>query len=268
MNAGGRDPRSAEAGNRASGLRIAGDLAAEARGPDIPGFGPERCRMYLEGTADAPPREQLLEALRICAREPGPPTCGTAAAPGTALDVGCGTGKEVVELLRAGWRVVAIEPYPEMLARARARVAEETPDRAARVEFRAGTLEDLAAGLAPQGFGLVHAGFVLPFVQPSRFSEAFGHLARSIAPGGIFVGQFFGPRDEFIATAAPGTMTSHAAEEVRSILDGFDVLAHDEVERDGQVGRGRAKHWHVHHVLARRAGPAVAAPEFSDRRGT
>jgi len=210
----------------------------------IPGFGPERCRAYLEGTADAPPREQLVRALGL--RCP-------AGVPRRALDVGCGPGKEIVELLRAGWTVVAIEPYPEMLALARRRAERECgPEVADGVLFLAGTLEDHAGALDPGSFGLVHAGFVLPFVRPSRFEPTFARLREAIAPGGLFVGQFFGPNDEFVRTAGPDEVSAHDVAEIRRLLASFEVLEHEEVAREGQIGRGRAKHWHVHHVIARR----------------
>ena len=60
------------------------------------------------------------------------------------------------------------------------------------------------------------------------------------------------PDDEFIRTTEAGGMTAHHAHELPSLLDDFDILAHEEVNRQGSIGRGIAKWWHVHHVIARK----------------
>ena len=217
--------------------------AKEPRGAQvIPGFDLERCAAYLEGNAGAPPREILVRAIPLV----------DAACRRRALDVGCGPGREAVALLQAGFEVVAFDPYETMLVQTSACIARDCPELAPRATLRQGTLEDLAPDLRPAEFGLVHAGFVLPFVLPARFDECFARLRASLSPGGILVGQFFGPDDEFIRGAAPGTMTSHAAPEVDRLLEGFEVLHREEVNRAGKVGRGRDKWWHVHHVVARR----------------
>lgn len=211
--------------------------------PEVPGFGPDRCRMYLEGNEGAPPREQLVRAITAHWIPDTRTPC--------ALDLGCGPGREVVFLLERGFHVRAVDPYREMLERTRSAAASVSGAQS-RLELIQATLEECATGLAREAFDLVHAGFVLPFVLPAEFSRSFASLEQSIRPGGLFVGQFFGPSDEFIRDAVPGTMSSHAPEDLQPLLRGFEVLEHDEVCREGRIGRGRAKWWHVHHVIARR----------------
>ena len=222
------------------------ELDRSAPDPDataiVPAFHGDRCAAYLAGTEGAPPRELLLRALGLLG----------AGVPLAALDLGCGPGRELPPLIRAGLSVTAVDPYPEMIARSKALLARECPAAAGGVRFIEATLEACAADLRPSAFGLVHAGFVLPFVLPARFGAAFDALSASIAPGGLLVAQFFGPDDEFIRTAVPGTMTSHTASDVARLLEGFSVLHHEEVNREGNIGRGRVKWWHVHHVIARR----------------
>ena len=212
------------------------------RTPDTPAFDPERCAAYLDGTHASPPREQLIRALGLARRAPH----------ATALDVGCGPGKEVVELLRAGFEVTAIDPYPSMIALTEARVRDECPEFVGRLTLACARLEDLYAELKRDAYAIVHAGFVLPFVSERDFPAAFASLLGSVSPGGLFVGQLFGPEDEFLRSSPSGSMNSHDADAVRRRLAGFELLSHEEVNRLGFIGKGRPKWWHVHHVVARR----------------
>ncbi|MFM7135134.1 MAG: class I SAM-dependent methyltransferase [Planctomycetota bacterium] len=212
--------------------------------PIVPGFGPDRCRAYLEGNEGAPPREQLVHAVerfRSPAASGGSPY---------ALDVGCGPGREAAFLRARGFRVLAVDPVREMLERTRAAVAA-LDGGADGLETLHATLEECADALPIASFDLVHAGFVLPFVRPSDFGRSFAALERSMKPGGVFVGQLFGPSDEFVRDAPADTITSHDGTELPALFGRFDLLAHDEIAREGRIGRGRAKWWHVHHVIAR-----------------
>ena len=210
--------------------------------PVIPSFGPDRCADFLEGTRDAPPRGQLIEALRHARDQPR----------GRALDIGCGPGKEVVVLLRAGFEVTGIDPYPTMIARARDRVRAECPEEASRLTLTCARIEDALATIGTPEFALVHAGFVLPFVAARDFAATFCALREAVAPGGIFVGQLFGPDDEFIRTSPAGSMSCQTAAEVTDLLAGLEILGREEVNRSGFIGKGRAKWWHVHHIVARK----------------
>ena len=213
--------------------------------PEIPGFNAERLASYLAGTAGAPAREQLVQAIAL-AHEVG----GGAAR--RALDLGCGPGRETLALLRGGFSVVAIDPYPIMLQQTRALVEREAPTQTAQLTLIDATLEEFAESIEPASFDLIHAGFVLPFVNPTHFASAFARLRDGLSVGGIFAGQFFGPDDEFIKGAAINTMTAHDSNAVDQLLTGLEILHREEVKRSGQIGRGQAKWWHVHHVIVRK----------------
>jgi SAM-dependent methyltransferase len=160
--------------------------------------------------------------------------------PGQAIEIGFGDGRETLALLEAGWRVLAIDPAP-----AAAEVLQsQVPDHlAARLEIRSVPAED--AELPP--FDLLYAGYSLPFLGDDAF-ERFWNAARDrLRPGGILVVNFFGPRDSW---AGREGMRFIDADGVRGLLDGLELLALDEEDRDGDSFLG-PKHWHVFDVIAR-----------------
>lgn len=214
-------------------LNLAADTA-------IPGFGPDRCSAYLDATKDAPIRDLLIRAL------------GLVAAHSRALDIGCGPGREIVAMLQHGLSVQALDPSREMITQARMHVSASFPSpEAHRVVFHHATIESIAPLLEHGSFGLVHAGFVLPFIRAADFPATFAHIRRSLAPGGLLVAQFFGPDDAFIRETGHDDMTAHSAADLDRLLAGLELLHREEVNRSGFIGKGRVKWWHVHHVIAR-----------------
>ncbi len=71
---------------------------------------------YYEATQGGAPRETLLLALDLFEREGG-----AAGGERLAVDLGCGQGRDTLELLRRGWRVLAIDAEREAIERLRAR---------------------------------------------------------------------------------------------------------------------------------------------------
>jgi len=190
-------------------------------------------REFYDAVADRPPHETVIEALDRFDRE---------GRRGLAVDLGCGDGRDAVEMLRRGWRVVAIDAEREAIERLRARTADMAG--AALVPVVA-SFEDAAWPRAD----LVNASFSLPFCAPERFDALWERVRGSIRPGGRFTGQLFGDRDEWIVEKE---LTFHRREEAVALFEGFDLERFDEVEVDGQTATGDRKHWHVFHVVARR----------------
>lgn len=193
-------------------------------------------RRYYARTEGRPPRETLLLALNAFEAE------GPGGRTRFAVDLGCGTGRDTVELLRRGWRVLAIDAEPEAIARLRAR-ADLPPG--ARLDTRLARFE---ATRWPEA-DLVNASFALPFCPPAAFAVVWWQVLRSLRPGGRFAGQLLGDRDDW--AREPG-ITHVREEEVEALLAGLDVEWLWEEETDSVTPRGRAKHWHVFHVVARR----------------
>lgn len=193
----------------------------------------ERWRRYYAKTGGRPPRETLLFALDRFDVEAGP---------GHAVDLGCGGGRDTIEMLCRRWSVLAIDEEPEALASLRAR-----PDLppGGRLETRLARFDETDWPAAD----LVNSSFALPLCPQARFPGLWRRIRDSLRPGGRFSGQLFGERDSWKGN--PG-MTHLTRQEAESLLVGLKVEMFREEEEDAVTPRGSSKHWHVFHIIARK----------------
>jgi trans-aconitate methyltransferase len=186
---------------------------------------------YYRKTEGRPPRPTLLFAL------------DRFAAPGFAIDLGCGDGRDTIELLRRGWPVLAIDSEPAAIERLAAR--PDLPDPR-RLETRIASFE---TAVWPEA-DLVNASFSLFFCPTDAFPALWRKIAVSLAPGGRFAGHLLGARDSW---AGRRHVIVHDDDALGRLLAGFTVEMHDIEETDSVTPRGEAKHWHLHHLVLRRA---------------
>ena len=111
---------------------------------------------------------------------------------GPVLELGCGTGRILLAMARAGASVTGIDGSESMLARCRSKVAAEQPDVRARIDVRLGDGRAFTLGST---FGLVVAPFRM-LQHLTTIEEQLSCLAavgRHLAPGGRFVFDVFNP---------------------------------------------------------------------------
>jgi SAM-dependent methyltransferase len=197
----------------------------------------ERWQRYYQETGARPPRETLLYALdRFAEEERGP---------GFAVDLGCGNGRDTVELLRRGWRVLAVDAQETAIAG-----LVERPDLPA-----AGELETLVsrfeAAQWPQA-DLVNSSFALPLCPVAEFRATWRRIKASLRPGGRFSGHWFGPHDDW---ADDPTITHLERSQAEELLAGLEIEHFREEEDDTVTPRGQPKHWHIFHIVARQGAP-------------
>jgi len=182
---------------------------------------------YFEATGTEP-RQTLLDAVARFDE------------PGLAVDLGCGTGRDTAELLRRGWRVIAIDGQAEAIERLHAVLGPDSE----RLEARVARFEEAEWPACD----LVNASFALPFAPPARFREVWGRIVGSLRPGGRFCGQLFGDRDDW---AGSGVVVQTRAE-LDELLAPFAVEQLGVFDEDGTTSVGSRKHWHLYHVVARK----------------
>jgi SAM-dependent methyltransferase len=193
-------------------------------------------RAYYDKTGDRPPRETLLFALdRFDAQAPP-------ARRRFAVDLACGNGRDTIELLRRGWSVLAIDKQPSAIEGLWQR--PDLPPEA-RLETRIARFEESGWPEAD----LVNSSFALPLCPPKTFPGLWRRITGSLRRGGRFSAQLYGERDGW---AGDPTITFFTRAEVESLLATLEVEFLREEEDDTVTPRGKAKHWHIFHIVARK----------------
>lgn len=191
---------------------------------------------YYNAVGGRPPRDTLLAALeRFDAEE-------SATEEHCAVDLGCGDGRDTVELLRRGWRVLGIDGEKEAIARLLSR-----PDiNCDRLETQVTRFEDV---ILPESVDLINASFSLPFCPPEHFPRLWEKIVASLRSGGRFCGQLFGDRDSW---AIYTSMNHHTREQIDALLQPFEVEVFEEEEHPGKTAIGEEKYWHLYQIVARK----------------
>lgn len=229
MTSSREEPR--ESGRPSSGSKRAQDYASVR---DWPG--------YFDLMVGKPARETLVAALASFDKDDlkGLPA---RVGPRFAVDLGCGEGRDTLELLARGWKVLAIDGHPRAFELLDARVRAE--DRG-RLETRVATFADAKW---PEGVDLFNASFALPFCEPREWGGVWRRIVASIRPGGRFAGQLFGNRDGW---ATLPDRTHHRRAELDGLFAEFVFEELREEERPDTNHDGKPKPWHVFHIVARK----------------
>ncbi|NJN22303.1 MAG: methyltransferase domain-containing protein [Leptolyngbya sp. RL_3_1] len=194
---------------------------------------------YYRAVTGRPPRETLMATLdRFAAEIPTP----ARAVAGFAVDLGCGDGRDTVELLKRNWRVLAIDGEPEAITRLRQR----SDINRTYLETRVQRFENLTL---PPEVDLINASFCLPFCPPSAFADLWEEITAALRSGGRFCGHLFGDRDSW---ATYPDLNHHTRQQVDQLLTPFTVELLDEEEHPGKTALNQDKYWHLFHIIARK----------------
>jgi SAM-dependent methyltransferase len=128
-------------------------------------------------------------ALVLAARHPGP-----------VLELGSGTGRLLLPLARAGYRVTGVDNSMPMLERAKQRLAEEPPAVQGRVALVAADITQFA--LAPAHYSLALVPYnTFMHLDAAAAVPAVQAVARHLQPGGRLLLDLANP---FVVEQTPG----------------------------------------------------------------
>ncbi|MBW4518432.1 MAG: class I SAM-dependent methyltransferase [Scytolyngbya sp. HA4215-MV1] len=189
---------------------------------------------YYAAVKGRPPRETLLQTLDRFT--------DASIAPGFAVDLGCGDGRDTVELLRQGWQVLAIDGEATAIEHLQQRSdvnLEQLTTQIARFESL----------ILPASVDLINASFCLPFCPPENFPTLWYTLVSSLKVGGRFCGQLFGDRDSWTIYS---NMTFQTRKQIKQLLQPFKIEYLYEEDHPGVTALGEEKHWHIFHIVAQK----------------
>ncbi|MFF4391345.1 MULTISPECIES: class I SAM-dependent methyltransferase [unclassified Streptomyces] len=153
-------------------------------------------------------------------------------APGRALDLGCGPGRNALHLASLGFEVDAVDLSPAALAWGEERAREA----GAEIRFHRGNAFDLAATALSGPYDLIYDSGCFHHLPPHRRISYLALLERSLAPGGhlaltCFAAGAMGseiPDEEFYREAGLQGGLAYTPEALRAI---FSDLTEVELRR-------------------------------------
>ena len=196
---------------------------------------------YYDVTAERPAWQTVSKAIELFAAEdeaagraPDPPRL--------AVDLGCGAGRDVRQLLRAGWRVIAVDSEPEA---GMALEKHVEPESRSRLEI---VIADIAEYPIPP-CDLVNASVSLQFLGADSYAATWKRIVEALHPGGRFSAMIYGDRDE---SASDPDYTMVPRYRIQSDLWGFEIETWVEREEDTKLALGDPHHLHMIEFVARR----------------
>ncbi|MDJ0571884.1 MAG: class I SAM-dependent methyltransferase [Pleurocapsa sp. MO_192.B19] len=187
-------------------------------------------KAYYNAVANRPPRKTILTALAAFKQ------------PGFAIDLGCGDGRDTVEILRQNWKVLAIDKEPDAIARLLSRSNLNTWQLTTQII----SFEQLQL---PKSVNLINASFSLPFCPPEAFPTLWNQIFNSLVTGGRFCGHLFGERDSWGNSELINNFTRSQLE---TLLKPYAIELLEEEEHPGQTPLGEDRYWHIFHIVARK----------------
>lgn len=161
-----------------------------------------------------------------------------------AVDLGCGEGRDTLDLLNRGWRVLAIDNTHSACTALTAKASELRID--SHLTVRECSFDNAAYGRAD----LINACLALPYCPPDRFARVWSKILKALQPGGYLSCNLFGDRHDW---ANLPYVSSFTRDHVDALLKDLTVVELKERERTGTGADGSKVVAHDYLILARKS---------------
>ena len=185
---------------------------------------------YFENTKNASPHDITKEFIKMKQEA------------GNAIELGCGSGRDTVYLIKNNWNVLAIDRED-----VRDMIEEKLDEEELKnFDFSCQNFESIRL----KETNLILSNFSIPFCSKNYFNELWNKIVTSISNGGYFVGNFFGPNDSWVPIK--NKMVFLSKEQVWALFKDFEIIYFKENEYDQKTAMGKMKHWHTFDVIAKK----------------
>lgn len=158
----------------------------------------------------------------------------------TAVDGGCGAGRDTAYLLQQGLVVHAFDPDPDAM-----KICEKRFEGESRLSLTQASFETYDYPLCD-----VFIAHNALFFCTSDLTNVWRSMISSVKSGGIISADFLGEKDSWV-TSSKHDVQAISKENIEALLSECEVLDFLETDRFGKTALGFEKHWHTYSVLVR-----------------
>lgn len=120
---------------------------------------------------------------------------------------------------------------------------------AKKLPFLETEVSDFAHMYLPEQIDLITSYLALPFERPEQFLAIWNKIMQNLRPGGVFAGSLLGRQDDFAAIA---TTTVLSQQQIRRLLEPFEILYLQEIKPNLPTDNNKQKHWDIWEFVIRK----------------
>ena len=158
----------------------------------------------------------------------------------TAIDLGCGSGKDTIFLLKNGYKVYAIDKKEIIKKYIDDKIDKEEK---MRLEY---IIKDFGEIEFPK-VDLINANLSISFCNPNKIDNLLKNIKSSINIDGFFVGNFLGILDDWNTNK---NMTFFTEQQIKETFKNFKIIYFNEITENKKAVNGNLKHWHIYELIA------------------
>lgn len=193
----------------------------------------ETWQEHFEKTKTNPPSAWLESAILLCQERQH------------ALDLGAGSLKDSKFLLSMGFQKVTAIDYDPSFKNFATKIPRSI------LELKVKKFEEIKR--LPKGkYDLINASYSLPFTPPPHLPTFLKQIINSLKTGGIFCGNFFGPKDSWTKDSKNFQLTFLDENTLKELLKDLKLIQFKAREWDGKTTSGESKHWHTFEVIGQK----------------